>query len=107
MHTVEHIGLGRYGDEINSDADLLAINELKRVLKENGDLYFVVPVGVPRVYFNSHRVYSYEMIMDLFSDLCLINFSLITDKSEFLENADSDVVKDQNYGCGCFHFRKF
>jgi SAM-dependent methyltransferase len=107
MHTVEHIGLGRYGDEINPDADLLAINELKRVLKLNGDLFFVVPVGVPRVYFNSHRVYSYEMIIDLFADLSLANFSLITDKSEFLENANPGIVKDQNYGCGCFHFKKY
>lgn len=106
MHTVEHIGLGRYGDEINPDADLLAINELKRVLKVNGHLFFVVPVGVPRVYFNSHRVYSYEMIIDLFADLSLVNFSLVTDKSEFKEYANPDIVKDQNYGCGCFHFKK-
>jgi hypothetical protein len=35
MHTVEHIGLGRYGDPIDYDGDLKAINELKRVLTYN------------------------------------------------------------------------
>ena len=31
MHTIEHIGLGRYGDPIEPDGDLRAITELKRV----------------------------------------------------------------------------
>ncbi|MCX6800005.1 MAG: DUF268 domain-containing protein, partial [Candidatus Falkowbacteria bacterium] len=38
MHVVEHVGLGRYGDPVNPDGDLLAINELKRVLAINGYL---------------------------------------------------------------------
>jgi len=33
MHTIEHIGLGRYGDPIDPDGDLKAIKELIRVVK--------------------------------------------------------------------------
>jgi len=32
MHIVEHIGLGRYGDEIDPEGDLKAIKELKELL---------------------------------------------------------------------------
>src|SRR2546423_10328582 len=45
MHVVEHIGLGRYGDDLDPDGDLKAIAELQRVLAPDGSLLFVVPVG--------------------------------------------------------------
>jgi hypothetical protein len=106
MHTVEHIGLGRYGDPINSSSDLQAIDELKRVLSVGGSLLFVVPVGLPKIEYNAHRIYSYEMIIEYFKDLELKEFSLVTDIGNFIENADSILVKEQKYGCGCFWFIK-
>jgi len=104
MHTVEHIGLGRYGDKIDPKGDLKAISELKRVLAKNGSLLFVVPVGKPKIEFNAHRIYSYEQIISYFEDLELKEFSLITDSGAFIENAKMEVVKNQKYGCGCFWF---
>jgi SAM-dependent methyltransferase len=106
MHTVEHIGLGRYGDPIDSAGDLKAINELKRVLAPGGSLLFVVPVGQPKIEYNAHRIYSYEMIKDYFKGLALIEFSLVDDSGRFIENANPDLVKNQAYGCGCFWFKK-
>jgi len=106
MHTVEHIGLGRYGDQINPVSDLLAISELKRVLNVGGSLLFVVPVGMPKIEYNAHRIYSYEMIQEYFKDLELKEFSLITDDGKFIENANFELVNKQKYGCGCFWFIK-
>lgn len=106
MHTIEHIGLGRYGDAIDGDGDLKAIAELKRVLKPDGHFLFVTPVGRPRIEFNAHRVYSYEQIIDYFAPLTLQEFSLIPDSGGLIENANPDFVKQQNYGCGCFWFKK-
>lgn len=106
MHTVEHIGLGRYGDIINPKADLQAISELKRVLAKDGSLFFVVPVGVPKIEFDAHRIYSYEQIINYFNDLTLKEFSLITDKGDLIENASPQLVADQKYSCGCFWFLK-
>ena len=40
-----------------------AINELKRVLSANGSLLFVVPIGKPKIEFNSHRIYSFDQVM--------------------------------------------
>ena len=56
MHTVEHVGLGRYGDPIDPDGDLKAIKEIKRVLAVNGNLLFVVPIGKPKIVYNAHRI---------------------------------------------------
>jgi hypothetical protein len=69
MHTIEHIGLGRYGDEIDPQGDIKSIDELKRVLQSGGNLLFVTPVGRSRIEFNAHRIYSYEQIIGYFSPL--------------------------------------
>lgn len=102
MHTIEHVGLGRYGDKLDPDGDLKAICELKRVIKTGGNLLLVTPVGRPRLQFNSHRIYSYEMILDHFSEFELKDFSLVNDAGEFLSPADPVDVPHQSYGCGCF-----
>jgi SAM-dependent methyltransferase len=106
MHTIEHVGLGRYGDELDIRGDLKSINELKRVLKPAGNLLFVTPVGKPRIEFNAHRIYSYQQIIEYFSPLTVNEFSLITDKGDLIEHADPSLVPHQQYGCGCFWFKK-
>lgn len=109
MHTIEHIGLGRYGDPIDPQGDIKACRELSRVLARNGQLIFVTPVGKSKIEFNAHRIYSFQQVLDLFPDLTLKEFSLVTDKPEqgdFIENAKPTLVEQQKYGCGCFIFTK-
>jgi hypothetical protein len=106
MHTIEHVGLGRYGDELDAKGDIKAINELKRVLKPGGDMLFVTPVGKSRIEFNGHRIYSFEQIIEYFKPFTLVNFSLVPDQGGFIENADPGLVQQQSYGCGCFWFKK-
>ncbi|MGB0767401.1 MAG: DUF268 domain-containing protein [Phycisphaeraceae bacterium] len=109
MHVVEHLGLGRYGDPIDPRADLAAMRELQRVLAPGGDLYFVVPVGKPRLAFNSCRVYSYKQVRDAFASLDLVEFALVEDdhtRLPLVRHADPSRVAEQDYACGCFHFAK-
>ena len=108
MHTIEHIGLGRYGDPIDPDGDLMAISELKRVLAPDGNLLFVVPVGKPKIMYNAHRIYSYDEVVNCFKELKLNEFSLVPDDKErgFINNATKEIADAQNYGCGCFWFKK-
>jgi hypothetical protein len=106
MHTIEHIGLGRYGDKLDPDGDIKAINELKRITIKGGDILFVTPVGKQRIEFNGHRIYSFELIQDLFDGCTLQEFSLIPDAGGLIENADPGLVAQQSYGCGCFWFKK-
>jgi SAM-dependent methyltransferase len=109
MHTIEHVGLGRYGDPIDYDGDIKACAELSRVLQPGGALIFVTPVGEPRIEYNAHRIYSYAQVQALFPDLKLTEFSLIPDDYKdvgIIENADPDLVAKQRYSCGCFVFTK-
>lgn len=109
MHTIEHIGLGRYGDPIDPDGDLKAIKELKRVLAPNGNFLFVVPIGQPMICFNAHRIYSYDQVVSYFKELKLMEFSLIPDNGRqfgIIKNASREQSNDQKFGCGLFWFSK-
>ena len=109
MHVVEHVGLGRYGDTLDPDGDLTAMGELQRVLAGGGSLLFAVPVGRPRLMFNAHRIYSYEQILRYFSEIHLEEFALIPDSSDangIIYNASQELADAQDYGCGCFWFKK-
>jgi SAM-dependent methyltransferase len=99
---VEHIGLGRYGDQIDPWGSEKAIRELKRVLKDGGNLLFSVPVDQEcRVYFNAHRSFTREYLLKLFEDLKLVEEKYIYET----EMQDSyDQLK--GFGTGLYHFRK-
>ncbi len=106
MHTIEHIGLGRYGDALDVKGDLKAIDELIRVTQPNGTILFVTPIGKPRIEFNAHRIYSYEQIVEYFATCELEEFALIPDAGGLIINPDPSLAKEQKYGCGCFWFKK-
>lgn len=110
MHTIEHIGLGRYGDPIDYDGDIKAIQELKRVIAPGGSLLFVVPLGSQDViYFNAHRIYSKAHVLSLFQDMQLKEFTLIPEDDQdggLVIDPSDELLSKQNYGCGCFWFVK-
>jgi hypothetical protein len=107
MHVVEHVGLGRYGDPIDPDADLVAMRELQRVTQR--ELLFVVPVGRPRIQFNAHRIYSYDQVIEAFAGMELVEFALVPDRINgegLIRHATRRQADAQGYGCGCFRFRR-
>ncbi len=110
MHTIEHIGLGRYGDPLDPNGDLKAIQELIRVLAPGGNLLFVTPLGKSaKIEFNAHRIYRYENIIEAFNDLTLKEFSLIPEHATnggLIRHADKKVLEKEDYACGCFLFTK-
>ena len=53
LHATEHFGLGRYGDKIDPEACFIFIENLIRVLKKKGRLYFSVPIGKDKMIFNA------------------------------------------------------
>jgi len=71
---VEHIGLGRYGDELDPYGTDKSIEELKRVLKPNGHLYLSVPVGEEnRVAFNAGRIFKEEDFLKKLAPLTIVS----------------------------------
>ena len=108
MHVIEHVGLGRYGDDLDALGDVKAARELSRVLAYGGRLLVVVPIGKAGICFNAHRIYSYGSIRELFSSLTLEETALIPDDLHqgIVVNPAPELIDTQTYACGCFAFRK-
>jgi SAM-dependent methyltransferase len=69
---IEHIGLGRYGDPFDARGSEQAAAELNRVLTPGGNLYVSVPVDAEcRIYFNAHRAFTRDYLLELFPGLTL------------------------------------
>lgn len=114
LHAVEHFGLGRYGDPVDPDACFKAMESLQRVVKQNGMLYFSVPIGkMDAVYFNAHRMFAPKTILEVFSDMELKEFSYVHNYEiktfcgeSAREKINNNTLSVSNYDCGIFIFIK-
>lgn len=57
ISSIEHDGLGRYGDPINPFGDIEFMKRAKNMVKKDGLMFLAVPVGKDELIFNWHRVY--------------------------------------------------
>ncbi len=98
---VEHIGLGRYGDEIDVLGSAKAISELIRVCADNGTILFSVPIdNENKIFFNAHRAFTREYIMNQFQ-FC----ELLEEKYIYSNNLYDHYYPDKGFGTGLFLFR--
>lgn len=73
VSTVEHVGLGRYGDKDDiALGDRKAILEMARILKNNGIMLVTVPFGQATDKPKKHRVYDSARLTKLFSGFRII-----------------------------------
>lgn len=73
--SLEHDGLGRYGDPMNPFADLESIARAHCLLKHSGVLFLGVPIG-PDYVSNSHRIYGklrLGLILPMWEPIDLVN----------------------------------
>ena len=68
LHTIEHFGLGRYGDPLDPNGHLRGLAQLKRMVNPGGVMYLSTPVGPERIQFNAHRVFAPETLLGWFAD---------------------------------------
>jgi len=112
LHAIEHFGLGRYGDPIDIDGHLKAINNLHLMLKPNGKFYLSVPIGRQRIDFNAHRVFNITYLLEILNDKFRIDFfHYVDDRGDLFENAilTKESITSNfkcNYGCGIFELTK-
>lgn len=99
---VEHIGLGRYGDDIDPFGSEKAIKELKRVLKKGGVLLFSVPIDSEnKIYFNAHRSFTRSYVLDLFE-----GFEILDEKYQYGEKLFDQYEQEKGFGTGLFYLKK-
>jgi SAM-dependent methyltransferase len=106
LHVVEHIGLGRYGDQLDPSGSRMAAKELVRVLAPQGRLFLSTPVGWERVCFNAHRIFSPFTVIDMFAPLSLVSFAWVDDRGALQNEASPADAAQADYGCGLFEFSR-
>jgi hypothetical protein len=112
LHTIEHLGLGRYGDDIDPNGHIKGFENLLKLLDKNGLLYVSFPVSTKtRVEFNEQRVFHYQEILEWlkkFGDNYILEcFDLIDDLDEIYLNYDvNNIIEKLDYGCGIYTIRK-
>lgn len=107
LHVVEHIGLGRYFDELDPLGTKKALKELERVIAYGGNLYIGVPVGTERTEFNANRIFHPLSIVDSFSSAIeLVEFAFAQKNGTLNRNIDINRFHSIDYAIGLFHFRR-
>jgi SAM-dependent methyltransferase len=72
LSTIEHIGLGRYGDPVDPWGDMKMAANLARLLRPGGVMLLSFPSGPGCVVWNKHRIYSPLRRDDLIRGLKLV-----------------------------------
>jgi SAM-dependent methyltransferase len=104
--TLEHFGLGRYGDTIDFNADQMAMREMIRVLKPGGHLIFSTTLtrSKPAIGFNAHRIYSYAMIHSFCEGLFLKDEKFYSHRLKGFCSLEEITTNLQGWDvyCGCW-----
>lgn len=112
LHAIEHFGLGRYGDPVDIDGHLKAIENIWNMLIVGGKFYFSVPIGNHRIEFNAHRVFSIEYLLNIINKKFEVDsFSYVDDSGDLHTSIVlTEELIDCNcycvYGCGIFELTK-
>jgi SAM-dependent methyltransferase len=104
--SLEHFGLGRYGDEFDLGADKKAFKEMIRVLKPNGRLIFSTTVtrAKPSIIFNTLRIYSFEMLRQFCVDLICEDEAFFSHKIGGFRALEKITTEPKAFDvyCGCW-----
>ena len=110
LHALEHFGLGRYGDPIDTKGFESGLSNMAALVKENGLFYLAVPIGVDRVEFNANRVFDPMLIIKAakrnllhLRSLSTINLGGLVEEIEVNESS-LDKLANQRYSLGVFVF---
>lgn len=112
LHTLEHFGLGRYGDPVMYDGYQRGWDNLHKILKPGGTFYFAVPIGPQRVEFDGHRIFSIPFLLKMIEGRYAIRrFAYVGDDGDIRIDAplDSPEARESfgcRYGCGIFEMQK-
>lgn len=113
LHALEHLGLGRYGDQVRADGWHAGLTGLADMLTEGGTLYLSVPTGeTQRVEFNAHRVFSLPFLRAVLSERFDIErVAFVDDAGDLHESIDLDGSEARRsfgamMGCSIWILRK-
>lgn len=66
--SIEHTGLGRYGDPLNPNGDINTMADIYNALNNDGLCFLGIPVGKDALVWNAHRIYGEKRLKLLYLD---------------------------------------
>ncbi len=97
---VEHIGLGRYGDPLDPKGTEKAVQEIKRILKPGGNLYFSLPINDQScTYFNAHRAFKEDYVFELMKPF-------ICQEKAYIYSSCFGYELQKGFGIGLYQFQR-
>jgi hypothetical protein len=106
LHVIEHVGLGRYGDPVNTNGCWKALREIQRVMARGGQCFLSIPVGQQSIYFNAGYVFRFSDIINVLGRLDLLEFSLVDEKGKLKDFDSVQQAAETVHALGLFHFKK-
>ena len=92
---IEHIGLGRYGDDLDPNGSEKAFKEITRVMKKGGHLYVSVPVSNRNIiHFNAGRIFDVETLLESIKK----QYSIKDKKFIFQSNLQNEFSPHDKFG---------
>jgi hypothetical protein len=107
LHSIEHFGLGRYGDSIDPLGHEKGLRNISELVTDNGLLYVSFPIGGSSVEFNAQRIIDPLWPINLLQDFELLEFVLIPWCGEPNFQILPELVDKQISGqAGLYKFRR-
>lgn len=107
LHSIEHFGLGRYGDKVEPDGHIVGLRNIADLVEDGGLLYVSFPIGKFTVEFNAQRILDPLFPLDVLRDFELIDFVLIPWKGQPTLNSSPLEVNKNLWGqAGLYKFKK-
>ncbi|CAI7755237.1 unnamed protein product [Closterium sp. NIES-54] len=92
--SLEHDGLGRYGDPLNPDGDLQRMAKIRGLLTPGGLFFLGLPVGNDTLVFNAHRVYGPIRMPLLLDGWKLLDvFGVSSLEAAYRENLNAAIIQ--------------
>ena len=97
MCVIEHVGLGRYGGELDIHGSEKAFAEVRRVTRPGGRVIFSVPLAnESAVQFNAHRIFTKPQVLEY-----LPEFSIERELFLFPEPRTEQTIQWLKPNCFC------
>lgn len=85
ISTIEHFGLGRYGDVEDVDGDIKGLAKIRGYLKPGGLMILTAPYGIGAIAYPAHRIYNKSRFLKLVSGFKIL-------EKKFFGPIDNPVV---------------
>jgi hypothetical protein len=102
LHTIEHFGLGRYGDKVEPDGLYKGLETLLDMVKPGGYLYLSTPLGEEIIQFNANRVSCpYKFFSFINSQGFIVERFIYFFNDGYSENLGSPTAENLKYILEC------